>query len=49
MAILDVVEATEEDGDRVWGDTLDGKTDNGWIGGKFDAIVVFGGTYGSHT
>ena len=31
------------------GDTPDGKTDNGWIGGKFDAIVVFGGTYGSHT
>ena len=46
--MLAVVEATEEEGDRGWGDTTDGKTDNGGIGGRFDAIVVFGGTDRSH-
>ena len=44
MAMLAVVEAKEEEEDRGWGHTPDGKTDNGGIGGRFDAIVVFGGT-----
>ena len=46
---MDVVETTDEEGGRGWGDTPDGKTDNGGIGGQFDAIVVFGGTDGSHS
>ena len=31
------------------GDTSDGKTYNGGIGGQFDAILIFGGTDGSHS
>ena len=43
---MDVVEATEQEGDRVQGDTPDVKTYNG---GQFDATVVFGGIDGSHS
>ena len=43
--MLAVVEDKEEEGGMGWGDTPDGKTDNGGIGGQFDSIVVFGGTY----
>ena len=43
---MDVVETTDEEGGRGWGDTPDGKTDNGGIGGQFDAIIVFGDTDG---
>ena len=49
MAMLAVVEATEEEGDRGWGDTTDGNNDNGEIGGQFGDIIVFGGTDGSYS